>query len=723
MRHHSMVDTLRATRDEHPTGSVRFGLRGRLFAAFGTVAALTVGASGVGVLSYEQIDSALAVIARDSLPAMDLSLRVSKQAAEITAAGPRLLNAASAKDGADAEAQVQERYQEMSQAIAGIADVSPEAAQKIEAISQQLQGRLHLLAIGVQQRFALQGEHDKAVAGFTKAHGALLEALAPLVDDAAFNLQVGLASATESKDLAKIEAHLNDLAVKEASALQSMLDLRAEANLILGLFSEAANVPASEHLQPLKDRFSAAAGRTVTALKTLPAHPRLKELAHALTVFGTTDRSVFQIRREELEHAEAGKKHAMETADLAQQLNAEVGAFVAAAATRSRGAVGETGTAIAYGQMQLAALAAASLLAALLIAWLYVGRNVVRRLESLRGSMLAIARGDRDAAIPSGGRHEIAEMAGTVRVFRDNAVAAREADARLERERAEMAARRREELLALAESFESSVKRLVERLSGEARQMHDAATGMVGTANEANEEAGAIGAASTQASANVQTVATAAEELSASISEIGRQVTQSTSIAQEAVARAGNTSNVVGALSAAVQRIGDVATLISGIAGQTNLLALNATIEAARAGEAGKGFAVVAGEVKSLATQTAKATEEISAQINDVGQRTAQVVEAIGSIGSTITAISQISSAIAAAVEEQDATTREIARNILEASAVTESVSTRIAGVTAAAERTGASANQVLRSAGTLADQSTSLASEVNEFLVRVRAA
>jgi hypothetical protein len=92
------TDTLRATRDEAP--KVRFGLRGRLFTAFGAVAALTVGASAVGVLSYEQIDKALAVIARDSLPAMDLSLRVSKHAADITAAGPRLLNAASAKDTA-----------------------------------------------------------------------------------------------------------------------------------------------------------------------------------------------------------------------------------------------------------------------------------------------------------------------------------------------------------------------------------------------------------------------------------------------------------------------------------------------------------------------------------------------------------------------------------------------------------------------------------------------
>jgi methyl-accepting chemotaxis protein len=718
-----MTDELRTTPDEAPSVKVRFGLRGRLFTAFGAVAALTVGASGVGLLSYARIDRAVDVIARDSLPAMDLSLRLSKQAASITAAGPRLLNAGSAEESSATENSLQEQYGVMSDAIAGIGNVSPQAAQKIDAIAQRLQAGLQQLAVAVQQRFLLKGEHDKMVAGVTGAHRALVEAMAPLVDDASFNLQMGLSSATESKDLGKIEARLNEIALTDAASFQAMLELRSEANFILGVLSQAATAPTIENLQPLKDQFGAAAARAASALKELPKFPKLKELTDKLTHYGTTKRSLFEIRREELEYAVSGQKLSVDTATLAEQLNGEVAAFVTAAAKLSEHAVSETGEAIASGKTQLALLAGGSLLAALLIAWLYVGRNVVHRLHALRSSMFAIASGDLHAAIPEGGRDEITEMAGTVRVFRDDAAAAREADARLEREREEMALQRRQDLLALAQAFESSVKSLVERLSAAAAQMRDAAGGMVDTAGEANRQASAIGEASTLASSNVQTVASAAEELSASIGEIGRQVTQSTAIAQQAVARAENTNAVVEALAAAVQKIGDVATLITNIAGQTNLLALNATIEAARAGEAGKGFAVVAGEVKNLANQTAKATEEISAQINDVCQRTAQVVEAIRSIGGTIVEISQISAAIATAVEQQDATTREIARNIQETAAVTGGVTTRIAEVTAASERTGASANEVLGSAGALAEQSSALSGEVEEFLARVRAA
>jgi len=208
-----------------------------------------------------------------------------------------------------------------------------------------------------------------------------------------------------------------------------------------------------------------------------------------------------------------------------------------------------------------------------------------------------------------------------------------------------------------------------------------------------------------------------------SISEISRQVAQSTQIAGAAVAEVNSANEKVQGLADAAQKIGDVVALITDIADQTNLLALNATIEAARAGDAGKGFAVVASEVKNLANQTAKATEEISSQIGDIQSATEEAVTAIGSIGGTITQMSEIASTIAAAVEEQGAATQEISRNVEQAAAGTGEVSSNIQGVNQAAVEAGASSTQVLSAADELAKNSEVLNSEVTKFMAGVRAA
>ncbi|MFN3853559.1 MAG: PAS domain S-box protein [Phreatobacter sp.] len=182
--------------------------------------------------------------------------------------------------------------------------------------------------------------------------------------------------------------------------------------------------------------------------------------------------------------------------------------------------------------------------------------------------------------------------------------------------------------------------------------------------SSASGQATEAAAAATQTSGNVQAVAAGAEEMTASVSEISRQVTHSRENSAQAVDQALRTNEIVGGLSQAAQRIGDVVQLINTIAEQTNLLALNATIEAARAGEAGRGFAVVASEVKALASQTSRATEEIAAQIASVQTSTDGAVQAIGAISETISTISSIAAAIASAVEEQTAVTAEMSANM-----------------------------------------------------------
>ena len=228
---------------------------------------------------------------------------------------------------------------------------------------------------------------------------------------------------------------------------------------------------------------------------------------------------------------------------------------------------------------------------------------------------------------------------------------------------------------------------------------------------------------SNAASANVETAATAAAELSLSIKEISRQLGQTNQVVRAAAADASATNEDIAALAHVAQKIGDVVKLIQDIAGQTNLLALNATIEAARAGEAGRGFAVVASEVKSLAVQTAKATGDIGTQISGMQAATEDSVAAIKAIGETIHRVAAIAATIATAVERQDTATQEISRNAQSAANETGQVVSNIAEANRGIAATGSASAEVLTSAGTLADSSVRLKGEVEKFLTTVRAA
>jgi methyl-accepting chemotaxis protein len=360
---------------------------------------------------------------------------------------------------------------------------------------------------------------------------------------------------------------------------------------------------------------------------------------------------------------------------------------------------------------------------ALALTAVVLARRISKPIRQMTEAMGQLASGDSDVEIPAGKRDdEIGTMASAVAVFRQNAIAARELEARRLEEHAAKEARR-ERVDAHTAAFERSVQKALSELGVASTQLEATARSMSSTAEETSRQASTLAAVSEQAAGNVETVAAATEEMSASISEIGRQITQSSAVTKQAVDEASQTGGGMQQLDATAQKIGEVVQLINDIASQTNLLALNATIEAARAGEAGKGFAVVASEVKNLAAQTARATDEISSQIGAMQTASKTAVAAMARIDQTIARIDDIAGSIATAVEQQSVTTREISRNTQEAANGAGEVTRNIAGVNAGATATGAAANQVLASAGNLARQADTLRKEVDEFLRNIRAA
>ena len=292
----------------------------------------------------------------------------------------------------------------------------------------------------------------------------------------------------------------------------------------------------------------------------------------------------------------------------------------------------------------------------------------------------------------------------------------------IEQQRAALRAteERRAAVEAAIAKFRERMEEVLHTVGDNAAAMKSTATALFAASNQTSERAAGAVQASTEASMNVTTAATAADELSASISEISRQLGHTTEVLRVASAEANATNREIAGLAEASQKIGDVVALIRNIAGQTNLLALNATIEAARAGEAGRGFAVVASEVKSLAVQTARATEDISKLIVAVQGSTGSAVDAIHRIAERMLEIDRNATGVAASVEQQSGATAEISNNVASAAAGTNGVVGVLHQLADAATETRKTAETVLKVSQTVGSAVSELRSEVEQFLSKV---
>ena len=394
----------------------------------------------------------------------------------------------------------------------------------------------------------------------------------------------------------------------------------------------------------------------------------------------------------------------METSKrLARGLVDAIETSLAAARIETNATAREAENLVAKSQWTLLAAAGTGLALALLIGWLYVGRNVVERLLRVQMAMRGLADGNLDAEVPNAGNDEIGAMAQALDVFKQNA---RERN-RLNSEQTtaqEAKAQRAAEVGRLVVDFESNVKLHLGAVATAVTALDDTADGMAEIADQTKRQAMASAVSAEQTSGNVQAVAAAADQMAATLQEISTQIAKSSNVARLAVREAESSDDKVRGLKSSAQKI-------------------NATIEAARAGESGRGFAVVAAEVKSLAAATERATDEIVAQVGAMQQATDEAVSAIQSISQIIGQIDEAASSIAAAVEEQSTTTGDIARNVQEAAKSTSEVSQNIGQVSEVAGQTGTAASSVLGAAGELKRQSNDLATEIEQFIAGIRAA
>jgi serine phosphatase RsbU (regulator of sigma subunit)/anti-sigma regulatory factor (Ser/Thr protein kinase) len=385
----------------------RLGLAARLYLAIGGAVLLTLTASLVAWVSFVQLGQDQRVITQEQIPAITQSLRLARQSALIAATVPKLLTVSSDEERKQVMSGLRDQQTMLlalvtelkdGLASAGTDDETVRARlDSIDSASASLATALRDLDRVVGEQLVLRAQMERLIADAVASHRRLSGLILPLLDDMTFFLVTGYRSLDDADPMPRHE-RISDSALLQYGALS---DLLAEGNLLVGLLTETVSVPTVALLQPLNDRFVAAADRFQTAFNGISgldsAQPvieefyRLYELGLAEDGIIDLQRQILQaqslartdsqkigiiaLRREIIDRMLDAQRLVEQSRALATSLTEEVELVVEGAEAGAAATAAASIRSIELGQQVLLALNVVGILGAFLLGWAYVSRS------------------------------------------------------------------------------------------------------------------------------------------------------------------------------------------------------------------------------------------------------------------------------------------------------------------------------------------------------------
>ena len=394
----------------------------QIYLGIGGAVLLTVAASLVGWFSFNRVDDAVSRVNEGSVPELTASFGVAQFSGNLVAAGPRLISATSEEEFQQVVSSIEQDQASFEGTLATLAQqgTEPERFQRIRSHADTLTSNNNALQDEMSRYFSLTESRDLIREELVTLRDDLENQLIPAIDDQLFYTVTGYRVLGQAP--AEREEHFTE---SEFSNYRILSELLSDANIGTELLANAFTVSDPSLLEPLRERFEAVDSRiqrNMIQIEDTLYHQDLRPSFDRLFHIGMGASSVFNLLEEELRLLQRQNSLIALNQAIAIDLVQEVDGLVESSRNSSQVATSASSQAILTGRSLLLTISAVSVGGAVLLAWLFVGRVLLRRLQRLSDRMVHMASGDLESEVNIDGKDEIAEMASALEVFRRHAL-------------------------------------------------------------------------------------------------------------------------------------------------------------------------------------------------------------------------------------------------------------------------------------------------------------
>ncbi len=401
----------------------RFGIRGRMFAAFGLIALVTVISSATAWFAYENLSRGFSRIVGTDIPSITLASELTAKSGEIVSTAPTLVAASSNR----ARKRIWDRLLRTIKTTAALVDrleqydIPGEQRSALRTQLNAVTSALRALDTNVQRKFWFSNRNQELTESLRWAHADFLDEIDPLIMDARFNIALLLRRSQATPEETTSVARISNIETR-LTQQEVLLQIKSDVNLLVGLIFRAANADDKQQLKSIT-LFAADSASQVTdglsKLEKRTGNVSLRQSAKIILSFIDGQNSLINLRRDSLNLLQINRGMLESTALLVGDFQSSAAKFAELVKSQAIDQAKSASVVTTRAKNFLIWATLGSIAIAIVVVWFYVGRSLAGRVRRLNLAMGQIAEGDLTTRVPVGGDDEISDMASALEVFRN----------------------------------------------------------------------------------------------------------------------------------------------------------------------------------------------------------------------------------------------------------------------------------------------------------------